>query len=196
MDQSSGGRPLGHRMDPLRCELNPLSVADFDGLIRRLLDAHEFRPEREIDIGSLLCNDIGSVTAAVGRLYLTYEWTTPLAIEFGYDGSSDFRIEAAPEWAHGDVLVVAHGDVSASPRATQATRKLVDELVEKGIERALIFFNAPDHEAGLFGGWRTTLDPLVRTPQGLGSIAFNVLTATNVYLEFLDRLDWRIANYR
>jgi hypothetical protein len=41
-----------------------------------------------------------------------------------------------------------------------------------------------------------TLEPLVRVPQGLGSLAFNVLMATNIYLEFLDRISWRMVNYR
>jgi hypothetical protein len=39
------------------------------------------------------------------------------------------------------------------------------------------------------------LERLVDVPQGLGSLAFNVLTATLVYLEFLDRLRWRYVNY-
>lgn len=37
---------------------------------------------------------------------------------------------------------------------------------------------------------------LADIPQGLGSLAFNVLTATSVYIEFLDRIQLRLANYR
>jgi len=190
------GRPLGHRMDPLRSELNPLAADDFGKLVQRLLGAHEFHAEQEVDIAPMLDRSIGQVNAMTGRLYLTYEWTTPLATEFGFDGESDFRLESAPNSAHGDVLVVVHSDVSASPSATFETLQLVERLREEGVERALVFFNASDRDAGLLGGWRTTLAPLVRVPQGLGSLAFNVLTATSVYLEFLDRLDWRIANFR
>ncbi len=189
------GRPLGHRMDPLRSELEPLSPDDFEALVARLLAAHDFRPERSIDFTSLLDTPVGALRAEVGRLYLTYEWTTPLETEFGVGPEDDFRIEARPHSAQGEVLVVVHAEAQAAPRQTEATKRLVEQLREGKIERALVFFNGSDLEHGLFGGWRTTLQPLVGVPQGLGSLAFNVLTSTNVYLEFLNRLDWRYANY-
>ena len=50
-------------------------------------------------------------------------------------------------------------------------------------------------DGALFGGWRSALEPLAGSPQGLGSLAFNVLTATLVYLEFVDRLRWKYVNY-
>ncbi len=190
------GRPLGHRMDPLRCELEVLEPENFDALVSRLLEAHEFRVCREIDVASRLDVDIGSVSAMVGQLYLTYEWLAPIETEFGVGPESDFRIEARPDWAHGDVLVVVHSRFLAPPAQTAATRELVSELQEEGISRALVFFNASDLDAVNFGSWRTTLEPMVGAPQGLGSLAFNVLTATNVYLEFLERLSWRVANFR
>ncbi len=190
------GRPLGHRMDPLRCELDVLEPEAFQALVWRLLEAHEFRVSREIDMATLLDADIGDVSAMVGRLYLTYEWLAPIETEFGVGPETDFRIEARPDWAHGDVLVVIHSRFCATPRQTEATQALVSALQEEGISRALIFFNASDLEAANFGAWRTTFAPMVRAPQGLGSLAFNVLTATNVYLEFLDRLSWRFANIR
>jgi hypothetical protein len=189
------GRPLGHRLDPLRSELNPLPPDDFVALVRRLLDAHDFRPGQQIEIEPLLDRPTGRVEATIGRLYLTYEWTTPLFTEVGFDPDSDFRLESAPQYAHGDVLVVIHAEVTDAPRVTRATRELVDRLSKDTIDTALVFFNAPDH-SGFLGGWRTALHPMVGVPQGLGSLAFNVLVATNVYLEFLDRLDWRIANVR
>jgi hypothetical protein len=190
------GRPLGHRMDPLRSELDPLETEDFSALVARLLGAHEFRPKRQIDLASLLDSPIGALRAEVGRLYLTYEWTAPLETEFGVGPEDDFRLEARPHSAQGDVLVVVHAEPQGAPRRTEATKMLVDQLRDEGIERALVFFNHSDLESGLLGGWRTTLAPLVGVPQGLGSIAFNVLTSTNIYLEFLDRLSWRFANYR
>jgi hypothetical protein len=190
------GRPLGHRMDPLRCELDVLEPESFQALVSRLLEAHEFRISREVDIASLLNSDIGSVSAMVGRLYLTYEWLAPIETEFGVGPESDFRIEAPPDWAHGDVLIIVHSRFLAAPQQTEATRELVSALRDDGICRALVFFNASDLDAAKFGSWRTTLEPMVRAPQGLGSLAFNVLTATNVYLEFLDRLRWRFANIR
>lgn len=191
------GRPLGHRLDPLRCELDRLDSEDFAALVARLLDAHDFRARSEIDLAGTLDPEIGSVHAMIGRLYVTYEWTAPIETEFGTGPGSDFRIEAPPHFAHGDVLVVTHDDVRGAPQQTEATSRLLGEVRANGISRALVFFNASDvSEPALIGGWRGTLAPLLDMPQGLGSIAFNVLTATNVYLEFLDRLDWSILNYR
>jgi hypothetical protein len=190
------GRPLGHHLDPLRCELERLAPEGFDKLVQRLLDVHEFRPSREIDLLSKLDRPIGTLRAVTGCLYLTYEWTTPLETEFGVGEDSDFRFEARPHSAQGDVLIIVQADVKGAPRSTDATKQLVAELQSEGIEQALVFFNAPDLEGSLLGGWRTTLEPMARVPQGLGSLAFNVLTATNVYLEFLDGLGWRYLNFR
>ncbi len=77
------------------------------------------------------------------RLYLTYEWTSPLMTEFGYGPESDFRLESAPFNAHGDVLVVVHSEIAAAPRATERTAALVAELCDVGVERALVLFRPP-----------------------------------------------------
>jgi len=190
------GRPLGHRYDPLRSALAKAEPELFEELVDGLLHAHDFRSMREIDLASLLDRDIGKVSATVGTLYLTYEWTFPGATEYGFDPGTDFRLEAKPESAHGDVLVVCHSRVDASPRRTGGVERLVAELQEIGVDRALLFFNESEMSVpGLFGSWRVTLEPLVHTPQGLDSLAFNVLTTTLVYLEFVDRLSWRYLNY-
>lgn len=91
-------------------------------------------------------------------------------------------------------MVVIHREPLAGPRRTPDISALVDRLQAEGVGRVLVFFNAPDHH-GLLGSWRVTLEPLVWMPQGLGSLAFNVLTATSIYLEFLDRIGWRHVNY-
>ncbi len=190
------GRPLGHRFDPLRCELDRLPSEQFEALASRLMEVHEFRPDREVDLTPYLRSPIGRVHALAGRLYLTYEWTTPLETEFGVGPDSDFRIEARPHSAQGEVLVVIHSDVDGPPRPTDANAGFVEALQEEGVEQALVLFNAPDLEGSVFGGWRTTLPSMAGVPQGLGSLAFNVLTATNIYLEFLDVLRWRYLNFR
>jgi len=189
------GRPLGHRLDPMRCELDPLAPADFDELVTRLLAEHEFVAAREVDPG--LFGSVGTLRAVVGRLYLTYEWASPLFTEFGFDEDSDFRIESRPFFAHGDVLVVVHSDVARAPGASDTLSGLMSELRDERVEKALVMFNGSEGaQPALFGGWRVALQPLVNVPQGLGSVAFNLLTATSVYLEFLDRVSWRTLNYR
>jgi hypothetical protein len=189
------GRPLGHRLDPLRSELDALTPSDFAALAQALLAAHDFRPGRDLD--PRLFGAVGTVRAIVGRLYLTYEWTSPLFTEFGFGVDSDFRIESTPSFAHGDVLIVVHSDVTAAPRSTDTMSALVAGLRDEGVSQALVMFNGSEgRHPELFGGWRVALQPLVHVPQGLGSLAFNLLTATSVYFDFLDRTSWRTLNYR
>ena len=73
--------------------------------------------------------------------------------------------------AHGPVLVVIHSEVTAPARSTEKTGQLVRELAEEGVERALVFMNASEGGSKMIGSWRTTLEPLVWVPQGLGSLA-------------------------
>jgi hypothetical protein len=188
------GRPLGHRYDPLRSELEPLPPIEFEALVSRLLELHDFRVKNEIDLRPMLSGEIGRVRALRGTLYLTYEWVTPLGTQFGIDGISDFRLEAQPESAHGEVLVIIHSEIHAAPSRTSAIDRFLKKCEAEGVSRALVFFNDTDL-GGTFGGWFSTFQPLLRTPQGLGSLAFNVLTTTLVYLEFVDRLRWKYLNY-
>jgi hypothetical protein len=187
------GRPLGHRFDPLRSQLSQLVPSDYQALVGRLLEVHEFRASEVVDLTPYLEPGVGTVTTTIGKLYLTYEWTNPLFSEFGYDAGSDFRLESAPEHAHGEVMVVVHSDVSGPPEPRGDLETFLEDLRTKGIG-VLVFFNSAEADAAVFGGWRR-LFGLAGTPQGLGSLAFNVLTATSVYLEFLERLTWDYVNY-
>ncbi len=189
------GRPLGHRFDPLRSELAPLSPADFTDLVRKLMAAHDFRETGQIPIHHALGLKAGEAVAWTGKLHLTYEWTNPLFTEFGVGPDSDFRDESPAEQWHGDVSVVVHSNPVTQPSKTPASSKLAQDLRAAGIRRVLVFYNASDWNGTLFGGWRAALDPLARAPQGLGSLAFNVLTTTLVYLDFADRLEWQSVNY-
>jgi hypothetical protein len=48
------GRPLGHRLDPLRCILDTLEPDDFLVIVKSLLAAYEFDDEQELDARLLL----------------------------------------------------------------------------------------------------------------------------------------------
>lgn len=189
------GRPLGHRFDPLRSQLAPLVPDDFEHLVGRLLDAHNFRPARDVALTALFDRDIGRVSARVGRLHSTYEWTSPLFSEFGSAGRDGFRIESAPEHAHGDVLVIVHSQLLAAPPRTAESAQFASEMRAQGVDHALVFFNASEASVELFGGWRVAFDRLSPVPQGLGSLTFNVLTTTLVYLDVVDKLRWELVNY-
>jgi len=184
-------------MDPLRSELLTLSPDDFEALVLRLLDAHDFRGSIGINLEQMLDPRVGRVRALVGTLYLTYEWTSPLFTEFGSGPESDFRIESPSERAQGKVLIVIHSEPAGTPEASDEISELVRALRGDEVSRALVFLNRTElGDSALWGAWRGLFAELHALPQGLGSLAFNVLTATTIYLEFLDRLRWRIANYR
>jgi hypothetical protein len=188
------GRPLGHRYDPLRSELSPMRPDDFEALIDELLRVHDFQHGTDLDLQGYLGTGVGRVSMRTGTLHLTYEWTSPLFTEFGVGPDTDFRIESPPEHAQGPVAVVVHSDPLERVVVNDNVKRLVQELQTQGIPQALVFFNATDASAHL-GGWRMALEPLVTIPQGLGSIAFNLLTATSVYLDFADRVTWEHINY-
>jgi len=189
------GRPLGHRYDPLRSELAELEPESFRSLVNRLLEVHEFRPGQDVALAETFAGAVGELEAMVGTLHLTYEWMSPLFTEFGFDPGSGFRIEAPPEHAQGRCLVVIHAQVEGVPDPTMATEELLTGLHDEGIAGALVFINAPDLNAKVFGSWRQAIRPFETIPQGLGSLAFNVLTSTVVYLEFQDQLRWSYVNY-
>lgn len=190
------GRPLGHRFDPLRSELAPMKPELFRSLVANLMSAHEYEPKSTFDVADALGLPEGTVDGSVGTMQLTYEWTSPLFTEFGVNHLiSRFRLESPPHNAQGQVAVILHVDPNAVPRSTGRDASLADELRSAGIHQALVFINASDYDYGLLGGWRRALDGLVRLPQGLGSITFNVLTTTLVYLQHLPDLRWRHLNY-
>jgi hypothetical protein len=90
-----------------------------------------------------------------------------------------------------------HSKVLAAPTASETLSDVVSELRSEQVRRALVMFNGSEGKnPELFGGWRVALQPLAGVPQGLGSLAFNLLTATTVYFEFLDRVSWRTLNFR
>lgn len=188
------GRPLGHRFDPLRSQLDVMPPALFVAVVERLLGAHGFVRERELD--PALFGDIGVVSASSGRLHSRYEWTSPLLTQFGFDEHDPYRDESQPFHHQGDALVVIHSDVKDRPASSGRLADELTRLHNAGLEQGLVFFNASDGDAETVGSWRiSALRPLVvQWPQGLGSLAYNVLTATNVYLEFADRLPWRLIN--
>lgn len=47
----------------------------------------------------------------------------------------------------------------------------------------------------LLGSYRSVLGPFFEVPQGQGSLAYSVLVAPLVFMEFQDRLSWKFVNY-
>jgi hypothetical protein len=186
------GRPLGHRLDPLRCEARPLSPDNYSALVHRLLEVHGFEEQNRLNASVLGLDAADIAEFFVGRLFSTYEFVEPMFGEFGTSDPGGFRLEAPLESAHGSVAVLIHSSVQHHPQPMPA--ELQADLEARGCTRLLIFANTGSDNAAYFGAARNT-SHLPCMPQRLGSLAFNILTATNVYLEFRHRLEWKLKNY-
>ena len=77
--------------------------------------------------------------------------------------------------------------------AVQRRPVLLHELEAEGFEQVLVFANASDFD--LFP-YRSMLGKRCPIPQGLRSIAYNVLVATLVYLDHQEHLRWDLVNYQ
>lgn len=188
------GRPLGHRIDPLRSELSTPSDEFWTALLAGVLEAHEYE---------LLSSErVGDVEVQQGRLHQTLLWQSSTFTEIGCGDPNDIRVEAEPESLFGEVLLfLDHAD--AREHLTEDERGLIDKHTEQtnlGLAYA-VFLRGPDLSA--HGGlWRGTLNetPLAGhdprwTSLGLEALSYLVLTCTLVYLDHAPQLRWQVANY-
>ena len=188
------GRPLGHRIDPLRSELAPPSEELWSSLVKGILEAHQYE---------LLSSErAGNVEVQRGRLHQTLLWQSPAFSEIGYSGPDDIRIEAEPESLFGEVLLfLDHADTREA--FTDQERTLIGKHSDQtnlGLIYA-VFLRAPDVSAQ--GGlWRATLSetPLAThdprwSSLGLEALTYLVLTSTLVYLDHAPELEWVLTNY-
>jgi hypothetical protein len=186
------GRPLGHRLDPLRSEPYLLDPETYAELVHRLLDVHGFEELGRMEPAAFGLGPDERAEFFIGRLFSTYEFLEPMLGEFGTSDAAGFRIEAPLESVQGVVAVLIHADVNTSPRGLSPD--IEAQLRSDGCSRLLVFANVGSDDAGYFGAGRQSTS-LACMPQRLGSLAFNILTATNVWLEFRHRLDWKIKNF-
>lgn len=190
------GRPLGHRFDPLRCELGNLEPEVFVKLIEALLTAHDFRVERRVDGASLLQGvreGTDEVHLAVGTMYSTYEWPFSLSVDFGVSPGTDFREEGQMSSVQGRTALLVHSRFSSHAATASGGEEVLASIRSDGIDSVLVIGNAP--EALLMASYRNLLGDLYRIPQGSGGLAYSVLTAPLVFTEFHDQLQWKFVNY-
>ena len=175
----------------------PDASDDFRALVERLLEVHGYELQETLDAGSLLggiaeVTDLASLTR--GLMHYTYEWTHPSFTEFGYGPGGKFGLKANLT-VQGPCAVLIHEKVGTLPGSGSGFSELGQKLRDEHQIGQLLVFANQGMEPKYIGPSRNAASPLECMPQDLGSLAFNVLTATAVYLEFRERITWRYVNY-
>jgi hypothetical protein len=93
-----------------------------------------------------------------------------------------------------DALASPARQVALPLQPSSDASALLDELEAESFKRLLVFANASDFD--LLYPYRSLLGQRCPVPQGLYSIAYNVLVATPVYLQHQEHLRWDLVNYQ
>jgi Domain of unknown function (DUF4365) len=185
------GRPLGHNLDPLRSEINQLDSETYLSLIYRLLEAHGYDVTRDYPAP----NSEANFSLTRGVMHSTYEWTHPLFTEFGFGEGETLRIESSPMYVQGPCAVLIDARHVASHDLADHIHAVSDSLFVEGEVKQLLAFVNRTNDSKDFGNIRLSARPLECVPQDLGSLTFNLLTATSIYLEFREKISWNLVNY-
>ncbi|QWZ07815.1 hypothetical protein KRR39_20885 [Nocardioides panacis] len=188
------GQYLGHRLDPLRNELDVVEPSTFSELVDAILEAHEFVLDVELDAAEVLAVDsdvdvhLARTRLLQGRLFGTLRWPFPLSIEYGYTDPAEPREEGQWFTAHGKVSIL----VMASPGALRTRADLdearFDQLLGGDTGQTVVFINDTEHGAG---PWRTQGLRIAGTPVGLGALSTLVLLTPALHRSFAGKLRWR-----
>jgi hypothetical protein len=190
------GRPLGHRFDPLRTELANLDTGTFTELAEALLTAHDYRIDRRMDAASILrgvADGTDEAFLSVGTMHSTYEWPFSLGVQYGVSEGTDFREEGQLLRIQGKTAVLVHTRLGSHAAPAGGADATLAGLHRDGVEKFLVIGNAPD--VLLLSSYKPLLGDLCDAPQGNGSLAYSVLTAPLIFMEFQDRLKWKFINY-
>ncbi len=190
------GRPLGHRIDPLRSMLATPAASVWVEMATRILQVHDFRETSRRQVGDL--------TVLHGTIGQTLLWQSPAFAEYGYRYRPDeVREEPALEQVVGDVCVVldsAQDRTSFTDEEAAALSEFIDSAADNDLS-VVAFFRGLDL-SGTGGLWRRTVRESALAGRsgcwhqlGLEALTSLVLTATLVYLEFAPDLNWEHANY-
>lgn len=189
------GRPLGHRMDPLRSVLACPPADLWLKMTMRILQVHDFREASREPSGEL--------TFVRGVLAQTLLWQSPAFAEYGYQHADEVRDEPVPEQIFGRTFIILDSARDRAALSDDEVRELDRFLNKAAADEAsvAVLFRGRDL-SGTGGFWRSTMHESVvgdRTggwhQLGLEALSSLVLTATLVYLEFAPDLDWENPHY-
>lgn len=189
------GQYLGHRLDPLRNELEPIEPEAFDTVVDAVLEVHDFATDAQLDPALVLSGtdethqqEFSRTRLLRGRLFATLRWPFPLSVEYGYDDPNEPREEGQWFSAHGRVavLVMAHpGDLRTCDLLDE---EQLDDLLGGPVSQTVVIINDTEFKAG---PWRTRGLRLNATPIGLGALSTIILTTPALYRQFAGDLRWR-----
>lgn len=190
------GMPLGHRLDPLRCIPRKMEVPIFTKLVGRLLEEHRFQIRERVEITNPSLNIVApdDISLTTGVMHDTFEWSPQLFTQFGMNPGDLFRREGQPEYVQGPCAVLIHSNPTQLLSGDNF-ESLRDYLHAQDAPRLLVFVNDQhDHYFGsYFAPFRQT--DIQCMPHLLGDLAYNILTAPIVYLEFREHIQWDTVSF-
>ena len=190
------GTSLGHRYDPLRCELGIQEPSTFVELIERLLTLHDYQIDQRLDVSAFLkgvAEGTDEAFLSVGTMRSMYEWPFSLGVEFGHSPDTQVRDEGEMLSVYGRTAVFVHsrfGGHAEPANEAETVRHMIRDL---GVHKVLAIGNAS--EPLLLASYRDLFGDLFEFPQGSAGLAYSVLTSPLVLIEFAERLKWRFVNY-
>lgn len=186
------GQYLGHRLDPLRSELEVLDPSMFDAVVDAILSAHEFIVDDELDPGLVLTSPAGAGLAHSrllrGRLFATLRWPFPMSVEYGYQDPREPREEGQWFAAQGHVAVLVMSDPGDLRTLADLDDNALDIVVKGAVDQTVVFINDTEFRAG---PWRTQGLRMRSTPIGLGALSNLILVTPALYRQFAGDLSWR-----
>jgi hypothetical protein len=156
------------------------------------LEVHGYEEQRRLDPAKFGLDENDEAIVTLGRLFSTYEYHFTLGTEFGTSDETGYRDEGSTQFVQGPVAVLIHPKVTSPP--IPPSEKIISELERFGCQRLLVFANVA-WDLGYLGAAGRAAKPLTCVAQGLESLGFNILTATNVFLEFRHQIQWQTRNY-
>lgn len=189
------GRPLGHRLDPLRCALSFDDADLWARTVERIIAEHRFgESDNTVSIGQ-------DLVLMDGRFYDTMLWQSSAFAEYGYGPDDDFRDDPAVEWVQGSAAVVIDRTLGRTQFRPEERHGLRDALDRTG-GHVVLFFNGKDL-SGTGGTWRSFFREELPGGRGravsmLGHEALTclVLSATLVYMDLAPELSFAHLQYR
>jgi hypothetical protein len=160
-------------------------------LVDRLLEAHGYDELEAFQ----LPEGVENVIFGRGVMHSTYEWTQPLFTEFGFGEGETLRIESQPFYVQGPCAVWIDARKEATDNLADYVHSACEQLYAAGEVKQLLAFINRTNEPKDIGAIRLAARPLDCMPQDLGSLTFNLLTATSIYLEFREKISWNYVNY-